>query len=62
MLPTIFNGGTSVKRALGMNMADEVNVGRQMREITLASIGAVAGEYDFVVGVSLRHQLNEFEG
>ena len=58
----LLDGGTFVKRALGMNMADEVNVSRQMRENALASVGAVAGEDDLVVGVPLSHQLNEFEG
>ena len=45
-----------------MNVTDEVNVGRQMRENALASIGAVTGEDNLVVGVPLSHQLNEFEG
>ena len=43
-------------------MADEVNVGGQMRENALAPVGTVAGEDDLVVGVPLGHQLNEFEG
>ena len=43
-------------------MADEVNVGRQMGENAFASVGAVAGENDLVVGVPLGHQLDEFEG
>ena len=55
-------GARPVKRALGMNVADEVNVGRQMRENALAPVGAVAGEDDLVVGIPLGNQLNEFEG
>ena len=43
-------------------MADEVNVGGQMRENAVAPVGTVTGEDDLVVGVPLRHQLNEFEG
>ena len=43
-------------------MADEVNVGRQMRENAFAPVGAVAGEDDLVVGIPLGHQLDEFEG
>ena len=45
-----------------MNMADEVNVGGQMRENAVAPVGTVTGEDDLVVGVPLSHQLNEFEG
>jgi hypothetical protein len=38
------------------------DVGQQMRENAFASVGAVAGEDDLVVGVRLGHRLNEFEG
>ena len=45
-----------------MNVVDEVNVGRQMRENAFAPVGAVARENDLVVGVPLGHQLDELEG
>ena len=43
-------------------MADEMNVGRQMRKNAFAPVSAVAGEDDLVVGVPLGHQPDEFEG
>ena len=39
-----------VERSLGMDMADEVDVGRQVREDALAAVGAVAGDDDLIVG------------
>ena len=42
LAPVLLNGSTFVKRSLGMNMADEVNIGRQMRENTLAPVGALS--------------------
>ena len=45
-----------------LDMADEVNVGGQMRENAVAPVGAVTGKDDLVVGVPLSHQLNELEG
>ena len=38
-----------VERPFGMDMADEVNVGRQMTEDALAPVGAVAGNKNLIV-------------
>jgi len=43
-------------------MANEVNVGRQVREDALTSVGAVAGDHDLIVGEPLGHQDDEFQG
>ena len=53
LAPFLLDGSTLVKRTLGMNVADEVNVGRQMREDALAPVGAVAGEDDLIVRIPL---------
>jgi hypothetical protein len=45
-----------------MNMADEMNVGRQIREDALAIVGAVARENDLIVGVPLNYQVDKFAG
>ena len=37
-----------------MHMADEVNVGRQVREDALTAVGAVTGDDDLLVGGSHR--------
>ena len=43
-------------------MADEMNVGRQIREDALATVGAVTRENDLVVGVPLSHHIDKFAG
>src|SRR5271157_6117965 len=43
-----------------MHMADEVNVGRQVREDALTSVGAVTGDDDLIVGEPLGHHDDEF--
>ena len=43
-------------------MADEVNVGRQVREDALAAVGAVTGDDDLLVGEPLGHHDDEFQG
>ena len=43
-------------------MADEMNVGGQIRENALASVGTVAGDHDLIVGEPLGHQDDEFQG
>ena len=45
-----------------MDMADEVNVGRQVRQDALAAVGAVAGDEDFVLGKPTGDQGNELDG
>ena len=45
-----------------MDMADEVNVGRQMTEDALAAVGAVAGDDDLVVGEPPGGQVDQFQG
>ena len=45
-----------------MDMADEMDVGRQMREDALAAIGAVAGDDDLVVGEPLGDQFDQLQG
>src|SRR5262249_30985114 len=39
----------SVERTLGVNMADQVNVGGQFRQDALAAVGAVSADEDVVV-------------
>ena len=48
-----------MERTLGMDVADEVNVRRQMRQDALAPIGAVAGKEDLIVRIPLSHQVDE---
>ena len=43
-------------------MADEMDVGGQMREDALTAVGAVAGDDDLIVGEPLGHQVDEFQG
>ena len=43
-------------------MADEVNVGRQVREDALTAVGAVTGDDDLIVGKPLGHHDDEFQG
>ena len=38
-------------------MADEMNVGRQVREDALTAVGAVTGDDDLIVGEPLGHQM-----
>ena len=45
-----------------MHMADEVNVGRQVREDALTTVGAVTGDDDLLVGELLGHHDDEFQG
>ena len=45
-----------------MDMADEMNVGRQMRQDALTAVGAVAGDDDLVVGEPPGDQVDEFQG
>jgi len=51
-----------VERSLGMDMADEMNIGGQMRENALTAVGAVAGDEDLLVGEPLGHHDDEFQG
>src|SRR5271157_4452532 len=51
-----------VECSLGMHMADEVNIERQVREDALTSVGAVAGDDDFIVGEPLGNHDDEFPG
>ena len=48
--------------SIGMHMADEVNVGRQVREDALTAVGAVTGDDDLLVGEPLGHHDDEFQG
>src|SRR5271157_3156130 len=50
-----------VECSLGMDMADEVNVGRQVREDALTSVGAVTGDDDLIVGEPLSHHVDEVQ-
>src|SRR4029077_4444725 len=59
--PLLLTRRTPVKRALGMNVTDEVNIGRQIREDTLAAVSAVTREYDLVVREPFGDQFDEFE-
>ena len=43
-------------------MADEMDVGGQMRENALAAVGTVAGDDDLIVGEPLGRQDDEFQG
>ena len=43
-------------------MADEVNVGWQVREDALTAVGAVTGDDDLLVGEPLGHHDDEFPG
>ena len=45
-----------------MDVANEVNIGRKVREDALAAVSAVASKYDLVVGKPLSGQLDEFAG
>ena len=51
-----------VECSIGMHMADEVNVGRQVREDALTAVGAVTGDDDLLVGEPLGHHDDEFQG
>ncbi len=51
-----------VEGSLGVDTADEVDVGGQVRQDALAARGAVAGDDDFIVGEPRGDQLDEFEG
>ena len=51
-----------VECSIGMHMADEVNVGRQVREDALTAVGAVTGDDDLLVGEPLGHHVDEFQG
>jgi hypothetical protein len=51
-----------VECSIGMHMADEVNVGRQVREDALTAVGAVTGDDDLIVGEPLGHHDDEFQG
>ena len=52
--PLVFSslGVALVECSLGMHMADEVNVGRQVREDALTAVGAVTGDDDLIVGTT----------
>ena len=51
-----------VECSIGMHMADEVNVGRQVREDALTAVGGVTGDDDLLVGEPLGHHDDEFQG
>ncbi len=53
--------GRFIKRPLGMDMADEVDVLGQVSQHTLAAVGTVAGDDEGVVGKPARRQLDEFD-
>ena len=57
-----FLGVRLVECSIGMHMADEVNVGRQVREDALTAVGAVTGDDDLLVGEPLGHHDDEFQG
>ena len=44
-----------------MDVADQVNVGRQVGQDALAAIGAVAGNEDLIVGKPLGNQANQLQ-
>src|SRR6478736_7464657 len=45
-----------------MDMADEVDVGGQVRQDALAAVGAISRDHDLVVGKPGGDQGNEFDG
>ena len=50
-----------VEHSVGMDMADEVSIGRQVRQNTLAALGTVAADQDVIVGKPLGHKMDQFE-
>ena len=51
-----------VEGSFGMDMADEVDVGRQLTRGCFAAVGAVTGDEDLIVGKPGGGQDNQFEG
>ena len=51
-----------IERSLGMDVADELDLGREFREDTPPAVGAVTREHDLIVREPLGHQFHEFEG
>jgi hypothetical protein len=58
----LFDWSTLIECALGVDVTNEVNIGRKIREDTLAAVSAVDGEYNLVVGEPFSCQPDEFAG
>src|SRR5438132_7094801 len=51
----------SIESAFGMNVANEMGIGRKVGQYALAAIGAVAGDEDFIMRKPRCHQGNQFD-
>ena len=62
LAPCLLGRCRFVKRSLGMDMADEMNIGGQVRKNAVTAICAIAGEDDLVVRKPPGDQIDEFKG